>query len=72
MNQIITESVRNVISEANDKRELRNQLAKEILGTNTFEEFYKNTGFFVCAKDYYLISEYFRRLAELESKQDNS
>ena len=72
MNQIITESVRNVISEANDKRELRNQLAKEILGTDTFEEFYKNTGFFVGAKDYYLMSEYFRRLAELESKQGNS
>ena len=69
MTEIISESFRNVVRESNDQRELRNQLAREILGTDTFEEFYKRTGFWVGAKDCYLMTEYFRRLAELESQQ---
>ena len=69
--KIIKESVNRILTEANDKRELANQVAREILGTDSFEEFYKKTGFMVGSRDYYLMSEYFKKLAELEQQANN-
>lgn len=66
LSKIIKESVNRILTEASDKRELANQVAREILGTDSFEEFYKKTGFMVGSRDYYLMSEYFKKLAELE------
>ena len=56
LSKIIKESVNRILTEANNKRELANQVAREILGTDSFEEFYKKTGFMVGSRDYYLIS----------------
>ena len=53
LSKLIRESVNRILTEANDKRELANQVAREILGTDSFEEFYKNTGLMVGARDYY-------------------
>lgn len=72
LSKIIKENVTRVLIEANNKRELANQVAREILGTDSFEEFYKNTGFMVSARDYYLMSEYFKKLAELEQQANNN
>ena len=72
LSKIIKESVNRILAEANDKRELANQVAREILGTDSFEEFYKNTGLMVGARDYYLMSEYFKKLAELEQQANNN
>ena len=41
-------------------------------GKYTFEEFYKNTGFMVGARDYYLMPEYFKKLTELEQQVNNN
>ena len=71
LSKLIRESVNRVLTEANNKRELANQVAREILGTDSFEEFYKNTGFMVGARDCYLMSEYFKKLAELEQQANN-
>ena len=71
LSKIIKENVTRVLIEANNKRELANLVAREILGTDSFEEFYKNTGFMVGARDYYLMSEYFKKLAELEQQANN-
>ena len=71
LSKIIKESVNRILTEANDKRELANQVAREILGTDSFEEFYKKTGFMVGSRDYYLMSEYFKKLAELEQQTNN-
>ena len=71
LSKIIKESVNRILTEANNKRELANQVAREILGTDSFEEFYKKTGFMVGARDYYLMSEYFKKLAELEQQANN-
>ena len=71
LSKIIKESVNRILTEASDKRELANQVAREILGTDSFEEFYKKTGFMVGARDYYLMSEYFKKLAELEQQANN-
>ena len=71
LSKLIRESVIRILTEANDKLELANQVAREILGTDSFEEFYKNTGFMVGARDYYLMSEYFKKLAELEQQTNN-
>ena len=68
---MIRENVNRVSTEASDKRELAKQVAREILGTDSFEEIYKNTGFMVGARDYYLMSEYFKKLAELEQQANN-
>ena len=68
LSKLIRESVNRILTEANDKRELANQVAREILGTDSFEEFYKKTGFWIGAKDCYLMSEYFKKLAELEEQ----
>ena len=70
--KIIKESVNRILTEANNKRELANQVAREILGTDSFEEFYKKTGFMVGSRDYYLMSEYFKKLAELEQQANNN
>ena len=72
LSKLIRESVNRILTEANDKRELANQVAREILGTDSFEEFYKNTGLMVSARDYYLMSEYFKKLAELERQANNN
>ena len=72
LSKIIKESVNRILTEANNKRELANQVAREILGTESFEEFYKNTGLMVGAIDYYLMSEYFKKLAELEQQANNN
>ena len=72
LSKIIKESVNRILTEANDKRELANQVAREILGTDSFEEFYKKTGLMVGARDYYLMSEYFKKLAELEQQANNN
>ena len=72
LSKLIRENVNRVLTEANDKRELANQVAREILGTDSFEEFYKNTGLMVSARDYYLMSEYFKKLAELEQQANNN
>ncbi len=69
---LIKESVSKILTEANNKREIANQLAREILGTNSFEEFYKNTGFWVGARDFYLMSEYFKKLAEIEEQNNQN
>ena len=71
LSKIIKESVNRVLTEDNNNRELANQVAREILGADSFEEFYKKTGFMVGSKDYYLMSEYFKRLAELKQQQTN-
>ena len=71
LSKIIKENVTRVLIEANNKRELANQVAREILGTNSFEEFYKKTGFMVGSRDYYLMSEYFKKLAELVQQTNN-
>ena len=71
LSKLIRENVNRVSTEANDKRELAKQVAREILGTDSFEEIYKNTGFMVGARDYYLMSEYFKKLAELEQQANN-
>lgn len=65
---LIKESVSKVLTEAIDKQEIAKQVAREILGTDSFEEFYKKTGFWIGAKDCYLMSEYFKKLAELEEQ----
>ena len=72
LSKLIRESVNRILTEANDKRELANQVARDILGTNSFEEFYKNTGLMIGARDYYLMSEYFKKLAELERQANNN
>lgn len=72
LSKLIKENINRVLTEANNKRELANQVAREILGTDSFEEFYKNTGFMVGARDYYLMSEYFKKLAELEQQANNN
>lgn len=72
LSKLIRENVNRVLTEANNKRELANQVAREILGTDSFEEFYKNTGLMVGARDYYLMSEYFKKLAELEQQANNN
>ena len=72
LSKLIRESVNRILTEANDKRELANQVAREILGADSFEEFYKKTGFMVGARDYYLMSEYFKKLAELEQQANNN
>ena len=72
LSKIIKESVNRILTEANDKRELANQVAREILGTDSFEEFYKKTGFIVGSRDYYLMSEYFKKLADLERQANNN
>ena len=72
LSKIIKESVTRILTEASDKRELANQVAREILGADSFEEFYKKTGFMVGAKDYYLMSEYFKKLAELKQQANNN
>ena len=72
LSKLIRENVNRVLTEANNKRELANQVAREILGTDSFEEFYKKTGFMVGARDYYLMSEYFKKLAELERQANNN
>ena len=41
LSKIIKESVNRILTEANNKRELAKQVAREILGTDSFEEFYK-------------------------------
>ena len=69
LSKLIRENVNRVLIEANNKRELANQVAREILGTDSFEEFYKNTGLMIGARDYYLMSEYFKKLAELEQQE---
>ena len=71
LSKLIRENVNRVLTEANNKRELANKVAREILGTDSFEEFYKNIGFMVGARDYYLMSEYFKNLAELEQQANN-
>lgn len=68
LTEIIKESVSKMVTEANNRREIADQVAKEILGTDTFEEFYSNTGFMVGSRDYYLMSKYFERLAEIEEQ----
>ena len=65
---LIKESVSKVLTEAIDKQEIAKQVAREMLGTDSFEEFYKKTGFWIGAKDCYLMSEYFKKLAELEEQ----
>ena len=65
---LIKESVSKVLTEAIGKQEIAKQVAREILGTDSFEEFYKKTGFWIGAKDCYLMSEYFKKLAELEEQ----
>lgn len=72
LSALIKESVSKILTEANNKREIANRLAREILGTNSFEEFYKNTGFWVGAKDFYLMSEYFKKLAEIEEQNNQN
>lgn len=72
LSKLIRENVNRVLTEANNKRELANKVAREILGTDSFEEFYKNTGLMVSARDYYLMSEYFKKLAELEQQANNN
>ena len=69
---IVKETITNVITEAANHRELMNQVAKEVLGTDTFEEFYRNMGLMVGARDYYLLSQYFKRLAEIEKQQEQN
>lgn len=72
LSKLIRENVNRVLTEANNKRELANKVAREILGTDSFEEFYKNTGLMVSARDCYLMSEYFKKLAELEQQANNN
>lgn len=72
LTKLIKESVTNILTETFNKRELSNQVAREILGTDTFEEFYRNTSLMVGARDLYLMSKYFERLAELTSQMEGS
>lgn len=71
LTEVIKESVSRLITEANNKREIANQVVREILGTDSFEEFYRNTGFWVGARDFHLMSEYFKKLAEIEEQNNN-
>lgn len=68
---IIKEDIRNIMNEVANRKEIANQVAREILGTNSFEEFYKNTGLMVNATDFELMSRYFKRLSELTSDTQN-
>ena len=69
--QVIEQTVRNMMNEAYDRKELESQIAQEVLGTSTFEDFYKNTGFWVGSRDYALMQEYFRRLKEATQEMEN-
>lgn len=69
---IIKESVTNIMTEAYNQRQIADQVAKEILGTDTFLDFYRNTGVMVGARDLYLMQQYFKRLAEIESQRENN
>lgn len=70
---LIENKIRQIIKENREQQQmLRNKLAQEILGTPTFEDFYKNTGFWVSARSYELMQEYFRRLKEETAKLENN
>ena len=64
LQEIINESVNRYINEAYNRKERERQVAQETLGTNSFEEFYRNTGFWVSAEAMHRMSEYFRVMAE--------
>lgn len=64
LQEIINESVNRYINEAYDRKELERQVAQEVLGTNSFADFYRNTGFWVSAEALHRMSEYFRIMAE--------
>lgn len=64
LKEIVNECVNRYINEAYDRKELERQVAQETLGTNSFAEFYRNTGFWVSAEAMYRMSEYFRIMAE--------
>lgn len=68
---LIEQKVKRLIKESIEQKELSNKIAQEVLGTPSFEEFYKNTGFWVDPKDYALMQEYFRRLKEATQEIEN-
>ena len=46
------------------EKNLKDKSLKKLWGTNSFAEFYRNTGFWVSAEAMYRMSEYFRIMAE--------
>lgn len=74
LKKLIKEQVEETLLEFENKRkeqdEIERQIAREILGTDSFDEFYGNTGYFVGARDFAKMQEFFRRLKEIAKQRE--
>lgn len=70
--EYVKEHTLKIIKESQKQKELENQVAQEILGTPTFHDFYKNTGFWISARSYELMQRYFQRLKELTQEMEKN
>lgn len=70
LKRLIREAVEDTIEDTNAENEIRHKLARKILGTDSFEEFYRNTSFFVSPYDLHRMSKYFDELAKAQEQQN--